>query len=103
MWIIENAADNTTNKFVVPTDGIISVTKPDSVQANAFVNDQVSAVHHVHVKAGDQVYFRLKNTAAEPTSVEFDFMGTKSTVTVPGSSAMEKEQEEEMTPAETIN
>ena len=101
MWMIENAADNTTNKYTVPADGIISVTKPDSVQANAYVNEQVSAVHHVHVKAGDQVYFRLKNTAKEPSSIAFDFMGTKSTIEVPGSTTMEEEKE--MTPAETIN
>lgn len=101
MWMIENAADNTTNKYVVPADGIISVTKPDSVQANAFVNDQVSAVHHVHVKAGDQVYFKLKNTAKEPSSIAFDFMGTKSTIEVPGSTTMEEETE--MTPQDTIN
>lgn len=99
MWKIENTSDNSTNKFVVPTDGLISVTKPDSVQVMAYVNDAVSAVHHVHVKAGDTVYFKLMNTEDEPTSIKFDYAGETSTVLVPAG----KEEEDIMTPAETIN
>ena len=99
MWKIENTSDNSTNKFVVPTDGLISVTKPDSVQVMAYVNDAVSAVHHVHVKAGDTVYFKLMNTEDEPTSIKFDYAGETSTVLVPAA----KEEENIMTPAETIN
>ena len=101
MWKIENTVDNSTNKVMVATDGIISVTKPDSVQAFAYVNDAVSAVHHVHVKAGDSVYFKLSNTADEPSSIKFDYAGETSEVLVPAKSI--NIEDYEMTPAETIN
>lgn len=100
MWKIENTSDNSTNKFIATTDGLISVTKPDSIEVKAYVNDAVSAVHHVHVKAGDSVYFKLKNWEDEPTSIKFDYAGTTSEVLVPA--GIEKE-EDNMTPAETIN
>lgn len=114
MWTIENAADNSTNKATVPADGIISVTKPDSVQVYAYVNGVTSAVHHVHVKAGDTVHFKMKNTEAEPAAVSLDYLGTVSNLVVPAGTEVEEElvisankgitiKEDIMTPAETIN
>lgn len=114
MWTIENAADNSTNKATVPADGIISVTKPDSVQVYAYVNGVTSAVHHVHVKAGDTVHFKMKNTEAEPAAVSLDYLGTVSNLIVPAGTEVEEElvisankgitiKEDIMTPAETIN
>lgn len=81
MWTLTNG---TTDKVVIPTDGIISVSKPDSVQVWPYVNDVTSAVHHVHVKAGDTVYFKMHNTAEGDASVVLDFAGTTSNLLVTG-------------------
>lgn len=112
MWTIENAANNSTNKATVPADGIISVTKPDSVQVYAYVNGVTSAVHHVHVKAGDTVHFKMKNTETDPAAVSLEYLGTVSNLIVPAAtedlviSAQDGTisiKEDIMTPAETIN
>lgn len=114
MWVLQDAVHNITNKVTVPAEGIISVTKPDSIEASAYVNETISGVHHVHVKAGDTVYFKLKNTAVAPTTVTFDFMGTTSSIEVPAAtedsliiSTTDEGtlviKEDSMTPAETIN
>lgn len=112
MWSIENAADNSTNRVTVPVEGIISVTKPDSVQVYAYVNGVTSSVHHVHVKAGDTVHFKMKNTETDPAAVSLEYMGTVSNLIVPAAtkelviSADEGTiliKENMMTPAETIN
>ncbi len=86
MWSIVEGTENTTNKVVMPTDGIISVTKPDSVHVFPYVNDVTAAVHHVHVKAGDVVYFKLKGTSSEPTPIYLEFGGDQSTIMVPAAS-----------------
>lgn len=114
MWTIENAANNSTNKATVPADGIISVTKPDSVQVYAYVNGVTSAVHHVHVKAGDTVHFKMKNTETDPAAVSLEYLGTVSNLIVPAATEVENLvisaqdgtisiKEDIMTPAETIN
>lgn len=81
MWTLTNGI---TDKVVVPADGIISVTKPDSVQVLPYVNEVTSAVHHVHVKAGDTVYFKMENTAQEATQVVLEYAGTTSNILVEG-------------------
>lgn len=117
MWDFTSPDSNKTTSVVVPQDGIISVTKPDSVTVFPYVNDEVSAVHHVHVKAGDSVYFKLKNSEPTPVEVTFDYEGTSVTRAVPGRIANPKvaksmenngtdsaeTKDDIMTPAETIN
>ena len=89
MWTL---VDNVTNTVTVPTEGIISVTKPDSVLVKAFVNDAVSGVHHIHVKAGDTVYFKTENTASVATPVVLDYAGTSSTLMVPAGSNLQTKE-----------
>lgn len=104
MWSILDAATGCTNEVVVPADGIVSVTKPDSVQVFAYVNDVTSAVHHVHVKAGDKVKFVVKNTAVTETPIALEYAGSISNITVPAmvikSGDKAKKKGKKMTPAE---
>lgn len=81
MWILENPSTGTTNKAVVPIDGVISVIKPDSATVSAWVNDAISGVHHVHVKAGDTVQFKIAGTSDKP--IEFAYNGEVSYITPP--------------------
>lgn len=112
MWQLINP--NSTNTITVTQEGIVSVTKPDSITVYPYVNDVVNAVHHVHVKLGDQVYFKLQNSETTPVEVTFDYAGASSTILVPGKPASAEEthstgtysantKEDIMTPAETIN
>lgn len=107
MWAIQDANTGITNKAVVLSDGIISITKPDSVQVNAYVNEEVSGVHHVHVKTGDSVYFKLIGTADTSTSVAFDFEGKTSIVIVPSATSASYSAStlkgKDMTPMDTVN
>ena len=110
MWNFTYPDSDTTNTFITPTDGIISVTKPDSITVFPYVNDVVSAVHHVHVKAGDQVYFKITNSETTPVEVAFDYAGMTNTILVPAggdikptSTESAYTKEDIMTPAETIN
>lgn len=83
MWNIQNAETGRTNSTVVPSDGIISVTIPDGVQIFAYVNDALAGMHHLHVKAGDTVYFEVKGTTDNPKSVVLEYAGNSSTIEVP--------------------
>lgn len=99
MWILENPITGITNKAVVPIDGIISVIKPDTATVSSWVNDAVSAVHHVHVKAGDTVQFRVAGTSDKP--IEFAYNGEVSYITPPsikerGGYIAEENEEEDM-------
>ncbi len=108
MWTLESTTDNSTSKYIVPADGIISVTKPEGVKVFPYVNDVTTPIHHVHVKAGDTVYFKLENTNDVPTSVTFEYAGTAYPLTIPAQLLGDEvvagtTEEEDMTPAETIN
>jgi hypothetical protein len=105
MWEIKDTSTGVTNSKIAAADGIISVTKPDSVSVKAYVNGAISGVHHVHVKAGDTVYFKLKGSADSPELVTFDYEGETSNVLVPADTARSaySEKENGMTPMETVN
>lgn len=111
MWSLKSPDSDTTTVVTVPTDGIISVTKPDSVTVYPYVNGAVNAVHHVHVKEGDSVYFILRSSSDTPVDVDFDYNGITSTINVPAAETETPEtyysapimKEEIMTPAESIN
>lgn len=106
MWSIDSATKNSTNKFVIPTTGQITLVKPASVQVDSYINDTITAVSNIDVQAGDVVYFQMQNWGTEPTEVQLEYMGTTDTIVVP---VREKDadmgtiEETNMTPAETIN
>jgi len=127
MWTIEDTVQNTTNKVVVPQDGTITISKPDTARVNAYVNDAVDATQQVNVKAGDTVYFKLTNYKKSQTPIGFEYGGNTSVIMLPGkempetmskvlavdgeplaiisetADSGETTKEEDMTPQDTIN
>ena len=86
MWILEDAVNNITNKVVAPADGIITISKPDGVSVNAYVNDAVSPTHQVSVKAGDTIYFKLTNWKPDQTPIGFSYNDVNDIIMLPGKS-----------------
>ena len=106
MWSIEDATRNSTNRFIVPTTGKITLTKPASMQVDSYVNNTITAVSNIDVEAGDEVYFQMQNWGTEPTEVQVEYMGTTDTIIVPvrkKDANIGTTEETNMTPAETIN
>ena len=122
MWTIEDTVQNTTNKVVVPQDGTITISKPDTARVNAYVNDAVDATQQVNVKAGDTVYFKLTNYKKSETPIGFEYGGNTTVIMLPGKEmpesmskviAVDSEplaiisetttEEDDMTPQDTIN
>lgn len=84
MWIIEDAVNNITNTVVIPDDGMITISKPDTVRVNAYVNDSDTAIQQVQVKAGDSVYFKLTNYDKGETPIGIDYGDQKAIIMLPG-------------------
>jgi len=84
MWIIEDAVNNVTNKVVVPADGVITISKPDTASVDAYVNDAATSTHQVEVKTGDTVYFKLTNWKKGQTPIGFTYGDNKSIIMLPG-------------------
>jgi hypothetical protein len=67
-------------------------------------------MHHVHVKAGDNVYFELKGMSDTPKSVCLEYAGQTSEILVPATDATrahlysaKNKEENDMNPMETVN
>ena len=114
MWTLEDAVNNSTNKVVIPRDGTITVSYPDTVRVNAYVNDAITSTHQVAVKAGDTVYFKLTNYKKGETPIGIMYEDVNAVFMLPGKSnaqmskttALEGEsttEEDDMTPQDTIN
>ena len=84
MWTLEDAVNNSTNKVVVPRDGIITISKPDTARVNAYVNDAEIPTQQVAVKAGDTVYFKLTNYNEGETPIGFMYEDINDVVMLPG-------------------
>ena len=84
MWTIQDAADNTTNKVVIPNDGLITISNPDSVRVLAYVNDAEDSTHQVAVKAGDTVYFKLTNYKKGETPIGIMYDNVNHVIMLPG-------------------
>jgi len=84
MWTIEDAVNNVTNTVVVPADGTITISKPDTVRVNAYVNDSDTPIQQVQVKAGDSVYFKLTNYDKGETPIGIDYGDQKAIIMLPG-------------------
>ena len=84
MWTIEDTVQNTTNKVVVPQDGTITISKPDTARVNAYVNDAVDATQQVNVKAGDTVYFKLTNYKEGETPIGIMYDDVNNLIMLPG-------------------
>lgn len=84
MWTIQDAADNTTNKVTMPNDGIVTISYPDSVRVQAYINDAESSTHQVDVKAGDTVYFKLTNYKKGETPIGIMYDNVNNVIMLPG-------------------
>jgi hypothetical protein len=103
MWNIENTVSGSTNKFTIVTDGKINVVVPPGVQVKAYVNEIRTPIDMLDVKAGDVVYFKLKNAATEPKMVNVEHLGTTSTLELAALSAASTTEEDIMSPTDTLN
>lgn len=84
MWNIQDAATNTTNKVAIPKDGLITISNPDSVRVNAYINDAEAPTHQVAVKAGDTVYFKLTNYKEGETPIGIMYDDVTNVIMLPG-------------------
>jgi len=84
MWILEDAVNNVTNKVIVPADGTITISKPDSASVNAYVNDSPISTQQVNVKTGDSVYFKLANWKKAQTPIGFTYNDANAIIMLPG-------------------
>jgi hypothetical protein len=103
MWTIENTVSGSTNKFTIVTDGKINIVVPPGVQVKAYVNEIRTPIDMLDVKAGDVVYFKLKNAATEPKMVNVEHLGTTSTLELAALSAASTTEEDIMSPTDTLN
>jgi len=83
MWSnIENVG-GITNTVSIPTDGIVEVKYPKHITLSAYINDAKTELHHLHVKAGDRLYFKLDGaTSSIPSNVEVTYNGNTSSLYV---------------------
>lgn len=104
MWNIENTVSGSTNKFTIVTDGKINIVVPAGVRVKAYVNEIRTPIDMLDVKAGDIVYFKLKNATTEPKMVTVEHLGTTSTLELAAHSAASSTIEEDiMSPTDTLN
>ena len=78
MWTITEPASGLTNKVTMPSDGMITIVKPEGAKIHAFINDKEEGIHHLHVKAGDVVHFKTHNESGKATRAALEFEGVTS-------------------------
>jgi hypothetical protein len=122
MWSELTKVGGITNTVTMPTEGVLSIVKPEGTELCAYVNGAKAPLHHLHVNAGDTVYFELESHGSIPGVIEVQYGGETHNITVvPTVSAVEtydmsslaydeivpisvlEPMEKQMTPAETIN
>jgi hypothetical protein len=114
MWTLEDAVNNSTNKVIVPRDGVIAISKPDTVRVSTYVNDVLLPTEQVPVKTGDTVYFKLTNYKKGETPIGIAYEDVNDVIMLPGkvsnaltgksrSSSETTTEEDNMTPQDTIN
>lgn len=83
MWSnIENVG-GITNAITLPVDGIVEVKYPKHVKLSAYINDAPTELHHLHVKAGDKLHFKLDgHDSSIPSTVEITYNGNTSSLYV---------------------
>lgn len=84
MWTLEDAVNNSTNKVVIPRDGVITISKPDTARVNAYVNDSMEPTQQVNVRAGDTVYFKLTNYKKGETPIGLMYEDVSDVIMLPG-------------------
>lgn len=75
MWNKLDTIGAYTNSYTLPSDGIVSVVYPPHVSLAAIVNDKEMPLHHLHLKAGDTLKFKLlgHNISDMPSIVHINY------------------------------
>ena len=97
-----------TEAITLPSDGIVSLSKPEGTEVYAYVNGSEVPTHHIHASAGDSIYFKVVGHTEIPASLEVQHNGETRLLAIQpweldSSYNQSYEMENEMTPAETIN
>ncbi len=119
MWSDLTKIGGVTNSVTLPNDGIVSVVIPSGVELCAYINGIEAPMHHLHVRAGDNLSFKLNSHSNIPANIQVNYDNTMHNLAVVPD-IMHKEDSvipykpehveymptqgtEIMTPAETIN
>jgi len=116
MWSIVKPITGITNTVIIPTDGMITVSKPDNIEVLAYVDDKLTTpVDKFWGPAGKPVYFEIKDAPGVTGTVTIMYGDTVSTIDVPlaiespgtiltkGAISTNIMDDTTMTPTETLN
>lgn len=120
MWTDLTKVGGVTNTVTLPDDGIVSFVIPEGIKLCAYVNGVEAPMHHIHIKAGDTMYFELKGHNNLPKNIDVNYNGINRALSVIPDMIIQnkvkdfvevqrlnesyiKEKELDMTPAETVN
>ena len=66
-----------TETISLPSAGIVGINKPDNIELSAYVNNVQTPLHHIHVNAGDTLYFKLEdNKSSIPSTIDISYAGS---------------------------
>ena len=84
MWSIVKPITGITNTVIIPTDGMITVSKPDSIEVLAYVDGALTTpVDKFWGPAGKPVYFEIKDAPGVTGTVTIKYGDTVSNIDVP--------------------
>ncbi len=76
MWSELTEVGGVTNTVTLPADGIVSIPIPIGVEVCAYINGVDAPLHHLHVKAGDTLSFKVKNSTGAEVSIPIEYGGS---------------------------
>lgn len=82
MWTDLTKIGGVTEPVTLPADGIISLAVPPGITLCAYVNGAIAPMHHLHVKAGDSVYFMLEGHDKLPANIDVSYNGMSHTLAI---------------------
>ncbi len=114
MWSNLTTLGAVTNAVALPEDGQVSLVIPDGIKLSAYINGSEAPMHHLHVKSGDNLLFKLVSHSGLPGSIEILYNGVPHVLHVMPEETLEYKsfdrvkpvylhESNKMTPAETIN
>ena len=66
-----------TETISLPSAGVVGINKPDNIELSAYVNNVQTPLHHIHVNAGDTLYFKLEdNKSSIPSTIDISYAGS---------------------------
>lgn len=84
MWSIVKPITGITNTVIIPTDGMITVSKPDNIEVLAYVDGNLTTpVDKFWGPAGKPVYFEIKDAPGVTGTVTIMYGDTVSNIDVP--------------------